>query len=91
VTADREDWPVHQPAAPEAPIPGRHWYSGCNPDRPRVRPDGICEDCGERACPECGREECGECDAFLFPDKPWKHSFACAIHDDEPCTCKAAA
>jgi hypothetical protein len=50
----RDGWPVHQPIAPEAPIPGRHWYSGCNPDRPLVRPDGYCEDCGDRACPVCG-------------------------------------
>lgn len=55
----REDWPVHQPDAPEAPIPGRHWYSGCNPDRPRVNPaTGCCEDCGDKACVECGREDC---------------------------------
>lgn len=57
---DREDWPVHRPIAPEAPIPGRHWYGGCNPDRPLVRPDGLCEDCGETACAECG--------AGFYPD-----------------------
>jgi hypothetical protein len=56
--ADRDEWPVHQPRAWDAPIPGTHWYSGCDPDRPRVRPDGTCESCGERACPECGREKC---------------------------------
>ncbi len=48
--------PVHQPAAPEAPIPGRHWYSGCDPDRPTVGLDGVCEGCGQKACPECGHE-----------------------------------
>lgn len=53
---DPEDWPVHRPAAPEAPIPGRHWYAACNPDRPRVRPDGVCAECGGRACPVCGCE-----------------------------------
>lgn len=53
------DWPVHQPEAVDAPIPGRHWYSGCNPDRPRVDPaSGRCEDCGMSACSECGREDC---------------------------------
>lgn len=60
MTVDRDDWPVHQPAAPDAPIPGRHWYAGCDPDQPRVGPDGICEGCGEVACPECGRENCSE-------------------------------
>lgn len=56
---EHDEWPVHQPDAPDAPIPGRHWYSGCNPDRPRVNPaTGICEDCGGVACRECGREAC---------------------------------
>lgn len=56
---DRDDWPVHQPFAPDAPIPGVHWYSGCNPDYPRVDPStGLCEDCGEPACRTCGREDC---------------------------------
>jgi hypothetical protein len=50
----RDGWPIHQPIAPSAPIPGRHWYGGCNPDTPRVRPDGVCEDCGDHACPVCG-------------------------------------
>lgn len=54
-TYDEDDWPVHQPPAPEAPIPGIHHYAGCNPDRPRVQPDGTCEECGARACPECGK------------------------------------
>jgi hypothetical protein len=49
-----DDRPVHRPIAPEAPIPGRHWYAACNPDRPRVNTAGHCEDCGEEACPECG-------------------------------------
>lgn len=67
---DHDNWPVHQPAAPEAPIPGRHWYAGCEPggdydyelgqytgEGPRVNPlTGICEGCGEHACPVCGRE-----------------------------------
>lgn len=56
--AEHESWPVHQPEAHDAPIPGRHWYAGCDPDLPRVRPDGICEGCGGRACPQCGRENC---------------------------------
>jgi hypothetical protein len=68
VPLDREDWPIHQPPAPEAPIPGIHHYSGCEPggdwdselgrytgEGPRVKPDGICEGCGERACPVCGK------------------------------------
>lgn len=55
--------PVHRPAAPLAPIPGRHWFGGCDPDLPRVRPDGVCRGCGEKACPECGYERYpdGEC------------------------------
>jgi hypothetical protein len=52
--SERMSWPAHQPIAPEAPIPGRHWYGGCTPDMPRVRPDGTCEECGRKACPECG-------------------------------------
>ena len=64
----RDGWPVHQPDAPEAPIPGRHWYSGCNPDRPRVNPStGICEDCGGRACRVCGREACPDHPHFDRP------------------------
>jgi len=50
-----DERPVHQPYAPEAPIPGINYYSGCNPDRPRVNAQGVCEDCGEQACPACGR------------------------------------
>jgi len=56
----REFWPVHRPAAYDAPIPGRHWYAGCDPDGPRVGPDGVCEGCGESACPKCGLEDCPE-------------------------------
>jgi hypothetical protein len=56
IAAELDDRPVHRPAAPDAPIPGRHWYSGCDPDRPRVRPDGVCAGCGEHACPDCGHE-----------------------------------
>lgn len=57
--AEHDEWPVHMPAAPEAPIPGRHWYAGCDPDRPRVNPvTGRCEGCGELACATCGRENC---------------------------------
>lgn len=67
---DVRDYPTHQPSAPEAPIPGRHWYGGCDPDRPRVGPDGICLGCGEIACPECGREDC--------PDHPWEQLEATA-------------
>lgn len=56
---DGEDWPVHQPEAPEAPIPGRHWYAACDPDLPRVDPEtGRCTSCGEPACRVCGRENC---------------------------------
>src|SRR4051794_41950821 len=29
---DYDELPVHRPIAPEAPIPGRHWYGGCGPD-----------------------------------------------------------
>lgn len=54
---DHDYWPVHQPFAYEAPIPGLNWYSGCDPDRPRVNPEtGICESCGATACPTCGSE-----------------------------------
>lgn len=49
-----QEWPTHQPIAPDAPIPGRHWYSGCDPDGARVNPEGVCEGCGEKACPVCG-------------------------------------
>lgn len=57
---DRSDWPIHQPGpALDAPIPGVHWYGGCEPGYPRVDPaTGICEGCGELACRECGRENC---------------------------------
>ena len=50
-----DERPVHRPYAPEAPIPGIHWYGGCSDDYPRVNPDGICEDCGGKACPTCGK------------------------------------
>ena len=51
----REEWPTHQPTVPEAPIPGRDWYGGCEDGYPRVNPvTGICESCGEKACPKCG-------------------------------------
>lgn len=58
---DRSEWPVHQPGpAFEAPIPGLHWYGGCEPGQPRVNPEtGLCEACGEAACPRCGRQNCG--------------------------------
>lgn len=68
------DRPVHQPECFDAPIPGRVWFSGCEPGGdwdselgrytgtgPRVNADGVCDGCGEKACPECGREGCGEC------------------------------
>lgn len=48
------DWPRHRPAAPDAPIPGRNWFGGCDPDGPRVTPAGVCESCGELACALCG-------------------------------------
>lgn len=68
----RDAWPVHQPEAHDAPIPGRHWYAGCEPSGdmdhetgqhagtgPRVNPStGKCEGCGEAACRICGRESC---------------------------------
>ena len=50
--------PPHQPECFEAPIPGRQWYGGCDPDLPRVDADGICEGCGGHGCPTCGREDC---------------------------------
>ena len=70
--SDRDDWPIHQPEAFDAPIPGRQWYGGCEPGGdwdselgrytgtgPRVDPaTGRCESCGELACPECGRQNC---------------------------------
>lgn len=76
IAPPRDLWPVHQPEAPDAPIPGRHWYAGCEPGGdldhesgryhgtgPRVHPfTGICEGCGGHACPMCGRENC--------PDSP---------------------
>jgi hypothetical protein len=72
VADEREDWPVHQPEATDAPIPGRHWYSCCEPldydsergyygvaPGARVNPaTGLCENCGRPACRECGRENC---------------------------------
>lgn len=60
---DRIDWPVHQPGpAYEAPIPGLHWYGGCEIGYPRVNPDtGICDGCGELACRVCGKQDCPEC------------------------------
>lgn len=74
MSVDRGDWPIHRPEA-DAPIPGRHWFAGCEPGGdfdpevgnyvgagPRVDPaTGICEGCGERACPMCGRENCPDC------------------------------
>lgn len=70
-----DDWPVHRPEAYDAPIPGRHWYAGCEPadyseeygyhgPGPRVNPaTGHCEDCGAEACVDCGRENCPDCHA----------------------------
>lgn len=58
--------PVHRPAAPDAPIPGKHWYGGCDPDHPRVNADGVCEGCGGYGCPQCGKEGCSggtDCEA----------------------------
>lgn len=57
-----DERPVHQPAAPDAPIPGNWHYSACDPDQPRVNPNGICEGCGEHACPDCGLENCAGCE-----------------------------
>jgi hypothetical protein len=68
--SDTTDWPVHQPEAPDAPIPGRHWYSACEPQdydseigyyghAGVVDPStGLCTSCGRSACRECGRENC---------------------------------
>lgn len=56
-----DEWPTHRPFAPEAPIPGTHHYSGCDPDRPVVHPTGVCLGCGGTACPRCGYELC-QCD-----------------------------
>lgn len=71
VVSDRDEWPIHQPGpAWEAPIPGIHWYGGCEPGNPRVNPaTGVCEGCGENACPACGREGCesGAEEAFRCP------------------------
>ena len=52
-----DDEPTHRPYAPDAPIPGRNWYSGCDPDYPTVDANGTCRGCGKKACPECGREK----------------------------------
>ena len=60
--SEREEWPVHQPGpAYEAPIPGTHWYGGCEVGYPRVNPmAGRCEGCGETnegqfaVCWRCG-------------------------------------
>ena len=53
----QDDWPRHQPAAPDAPIPGRQWYGGCEDGYPRVDPaTGVCEGCGGVACRVCGCE-----------------------------------
>lgn len=49
-----DERPLHQPIAPDAPIPGRHWYGGCDDSHYRVNPDGRCEGCDEKACPICG-------------------------------------
>ena len=51
------DLPAHRPEALDAPIPGRNWFSGCDPDQPRVF-RGRCLGCGEVACDECGRSDC---------------------------------
>lgn len=53
-----DDRPIHRPAAPDAPIPGHHHYGGCDPDHPRVNPNGTCEGCGGYGCPQCGKEGC---------------------------------
>lgn len=67
-----DDWPVHQPEATDAPIPGRQWYSGCEPGGdldiesghyegtgPRLNPaTGRCTGCGEPGCRVCGRQDC---------------------------------
>lgn len=75
---DRKDWPVHHPIAPEAPIPGVHWHSGCDPDRPRVDPStGRCGGCGGTACRECGREDC--------PDHPaWPEYALGMVENSDP-------
>jgi hypothetical protein len=58
-SADREEWPTHQPEAYDAPVPGRQWYSACDDSYPRVNPEtGRCEGCGATACVRCGREAC---------------------------------
>jgi hypothetical protein len=64
---DRDEWPVHQPEAFDAPIPGRQWYGGCDPDRPRVNPQiAVCESCGATACIICGRENCPDHSYFTW-------------------------
>lgn len=57
------DEPNHRPYAPEAPIPGVHHYSGCDPDGHTVSPEGICRGCGEAACAECGKGAPCDCAA----------------------------
>jgi len=90
-----DNWPVHQPECLNAPIPGRHWFAGCEPggdwdpeyqryggSGPRVNPTtGICEGCSQRACRVCGREAC--------PDHPgYNHANYCGIIG-HGCTCGA--
>jgi hypothetical protein len=69
---DRDEWPIHQPRAYDAPIPGTHWYAGCEPggdfDPERGQYEGSgppvdpatcrCVGCNEVACGICGREGC---------------------------------
>lgn len=64
---DWDDRPVHQPIAPEAPIPGRHWYGACSDSYARVNPDGVCEECGGKACPECGGGYWPDTDRCMCP------------------------
>lgn len=53
------DAPRHLPECFDAPIPGRQWYGGCNPDGGHIHPGtGLCSECGARACRECGLENC---------------------------------
>lgn len=65
--ASEDERPIHQPYAPDAPIPGIHHYSGCDDGYPRVNADGRCESCGKPACPHCGKELCkGSCPEKMY-------------------------
>jgi hypothetical protein len=84
------DLPRHRPIAPEAPIPGRQWYGGCNPDGGYVTAEGVCDDCGERACPVCGsgyygpRERGCQCSEDQIVENAAAYAVALAARNHHP-------